>query len=80
MKQHSKGMPKPGTRVIIVQEPPDLFLGMEENDRDAIAHIIGKPVLLVDYDADGRAELEFKSRSKSIHFVYIDPIYIKAAR
>jgi len=66
--------------VVLAKEPPDLLLGMAEKDRNAISGILGKPVLLVDYDADGRAELEFTDHNKSIHFIYVDPIYIKPAK
>jgi hypothetical protein len=80
MKYSNKRLPKPGTRVIITTELPDRYLGLSESRQTAIAEILGKPVLLVDYDADGRAELEFRDRNKSIHFIYVDPIYIKAAK
>jgi hypothetical protein len=78
--KYTKLLPKPGTSVIITKEPPDLFLGMDVNVRDAVSAILGKPILLVDYDADGRAELTFKDRKKASHFVYVDPTYIKAAK
>jgi hypothetical protein len=78
--KYLKPQPKPGTRVLITHAPPDFLSGMAPNDRHAIAEILGKPVLLVDYDADGRAELSFSDRNKSLHFIYIDPIYIKTAK
>jgi hypothetical protein len=80
MKHLSRNHPKPGTRVVLAKEPPDLLYGLPVNERNAISEIIGKPVLLVDYDADGRAELEFTDRNKTLHFIYVDPIYIKAAK
>ncbi len=72
--------PKPGSRVVLIKEPPHLLQGLSAGEQKAILSIIGKPVLLVGYDADDRAELEFMDRNKGIHFVYVDPIYIKAAR
>jgi|WetSurMetagenome_2_1015567.scaffolds.fasta_scaffold255944_1 hypothetical protein len=80
MKSIMTKKPKPGTRVILVKVPPELLHGLSEEKQAAISAIIGKPVLLVDYDADDRAELEFMDRNKGIHFVYVDPMYIKAAR
>jgi hypothetical protein len=78
--KHSKNHPKPGDRVVLTKEPPDLLYGLSWNERHTISEIIGKPVLLVAYDADGRAELEFTDRNKKIHFIYVDPVYIKAAK
>jgi hypothetical protein len=72
--------PKPGTRVIINDLPPDLLFGMTEREQNAIAEILEKPVLLVGYDADCRAELSFRDRNKALHFIYLDPVYIKAAK
>ena len=80
MKYSNNPLPKPGSKVIVATEPPNLYLGLSAKNQTAIAEILGKPVLLVDYDADGRAELEFRDRNKSIHFIYVDPIYIKAVK
>lgn len=72
--------PKPGNRVVLVKEPPHLFHGLSAKEQEAILEIIGKPILLVGYDADDRAELQFVDQNKIIHFIYVDPIYIKIAR
>lgn len=80
MTKHSRNHPKPGARVVLAKAPPDLLSGLAGPEQDAIAEMLGKPVLLVDYDADGRAELEFRDRNKSMHFIYVDPIHIKAAK
>jgi hypothetical protein len=80
MKNIVMNKPKPGTRVILVKEPPEFLHGLSQEKRQAIAAIIGKPVLLVGYDADDRAELGFTDRNKCIHFIYVDSIYIKAAK
>jgi hypothetical protein len=80
MKQPEARKPKPGTRVVITNAPPDLLLGMTETEQSAIAEILEKPVLLVGYDADCRAELSFRDRNKSLHFIYLDPAYIKPAK
>ena len=39
--------------------PPGLLDGLPQEDQNAIVAIVGKPVLLVEYDEDGRAELHF---------------------
>lgn len=80
MRHPSQNRPKPGARVVIVKEPPDIMLGLPDHARIAISEILGKPILLTGYDADGRAELEFRDRNRSMHFIYVDPIYIKAAK
>ena len=80
MIQLKKSPPKPGTRVVLTQEPPHLLHGLPDQDQAAIREIIGKPVLLVAYDGDGRAELEFADRRNAVHFIYVDPVYIKPAR
>jgi hypothetical protein len=80
MKHFNILKPKPGSRVIITKVPPDLLLGMTEKEQNVISEILDKPVLLVDYDADCRAELSFRDRNKSLHFIYVDPIFIKAAK
>ena len=72
--------PKPGSRVVLTKEPPNLLQGLSSGAQRAISEIIGKPVLLVGYDGDDRAELEFTDRDKDIHFIYVDPVYIKPAK
>lgn len=39
--------------------PPKLLNGLPQKDQRAITAMVGKAVLLVGYDEDGRAELEF---------------------
>jgi hypothetical protein len=39
--------------------PPGLLDGLPAEDQNAIVAIVGKPVRLVGYDDDGRAELHF---------------------
>jgi hypothetical protein len=51
--------PGPGERVVLTSIPPGLLQGVPEEDQNAIVAIVGKPVLLVGYDKDGRAELHF---------------------
>jgi hypothetical protein len=70
--------PRPGDKVVLTEVPPGMLDGLPEEDRQAIAEIVGKPILLIDYD-DGRAELEFKDRNGEIHFVYVSPEFIREA-
>jgi hypothetical protein len=80
MRHLNNNHPKPGARVMIAKKPPDLLYGLSLNEQIAILEIIGKPVLLVAYDADGRAELEFIDKNRMLHFIYVDPVYIKAVK
>jgi hypothetical protein len=51
--------PQAGEPVIFVAVPPGLLDGLPGEDQRAIVAMVGKPVTLVGYDEDGRAELEF---------------------
>ena len=51
----------------------------EVSGQRVLSEILGKPVMLNEYDKDGRAELEFKDRDDVIHFIYVDPKFIEAA-
>ena len=51
--------PKPGETVVLKSLPPGFGRWLPEEDQRAIKAIVGKPVLLLEYDEDGRAELEF---------------------
>jgi hypothetical protein len=51
--------PSAGEMVVLTSIPPGLLDGLPEEDQRAIVAIVGKPVLLVEYDEDGRAELQF---------------------
>ena len=80
MRHSNTALPKAGARVVITEAPPDLLYGLSGYVQQAIAEIIGKPVRLVGYDADGRAELEFLDRDNYLHFIYVDPLYIRAIK
>ncbi|HUK31159.1 MAG TPA: hypothetical protein VLV89_08595 [Candidatus Acidoferrum sp.] len=69
----------PGDYVVLFKIPPGLLQGLPKEDKKAISKIVGKPVLLVKYDGDGRAELKFTCDEGVIHFVYVAPQFIKAA-
>jgi hypothetical protein len=51
--------PHVGEQVTFLALPPGLLDGLPEEDQRAITAMVGKPVMLVGYDEDGRAELRF---------------------
>jgi hypothetical protein len=71
--------PLPGDTVVLGELPQGLLDGLSEEDQQAISEIVGKPIRLIDYDNDGRAELEFTDRSGAIHFIYVSEQAIRTA-
>jgi hypothetical protein len=71
-------LPRPGQDVILTRLPPGLVTGLPRRDQNAIRAIVGKPVTLAEYDADGRAELEFVDKAGHIHFIYVAPSFVRA--
>jgi hypothetical protein len=71
---------KPGLSVVLMTMPPALLRGLPRADKKAISEIVRKPIRLVKYDSDGRAELQFTDSFGVIHFVYVNPKFIKAAK
>ena len=59
MRASEREKPHVGQQVIFLALPPGLLEGLPEEDQRAIAAMVGKPVTLVAYDDDGRAELHF---------------------
>ncbi len=76
----SQNKPKPGDTVLLTEVPPGLLDGLPTKDQQSIVEVVGKPVRLNGYDAEGRAELEFTDRDGEIHFVYVRPNMITAAQ
>ena len=76
----SQNRPKPGDTVLLTEVPPGLLDNLPMEDQQAISEVVGKPVRLNEYDAEGRAELEFTDRNGGIHFVYVSPNVITAAK
>jgi hypothetical protein len=71
---------KPGGSVVLTELPPGLLDGLPAEDQRAISDAVGKPVQLVEYDDDGRAELEFTDAHGVIHFIYVNPNFIEPAK
>ena len=69
--------PRPGDTVILRRLPRGLLNGLSREDQVAINDIVGKPVLLVKYDEDGRAELEFTDAKGTLHSIYVDATAIR---
>ena len=71
---------KPGAGAVLTKIPPGLLDGLPNEDQKAISEIVGKTILLVGYDADGRPELEFKDSEGIIHFINVAPHFIRPAK
>ena len=56
----SRMKPNPGDMVVLTAIPQGFWDDLPEEDQQAIREIVGKPVLLNEYDDAGRAELEFR--------------------
>jgi hypothetical protein len=70
----------PRQRVKLTEIPPGLLDDLPLADQRAISAIVGRPILLTAYDADGRAELKFVDENDIIHFIYVEPRFISRLR
>jgi hypothetical protein len=50
--------PKLGDTVVLMGVPPSLNDDLPADDQQAIGEVIGKPIVLKEYDAAGRAGIE----------------------
>ena len=72
--------PNPGDTVVLMAVPPGMLDDLPSEDQQAIKEIVGKPILLTQFDEDGRAELEFRDANGNFHTLYVSPEFIiKAA-
>ena len=69
--------PKPGDKVVLKALPPGFIDDLPGDEQRAISARIGRPIMLMGYDRDGRAELEFLAQDDSIHTVYVDLKFIR---
>jgi hypothetical protein len=74
------GKPKPGDQVVLIALPPGFLDDLPPEDQRAIGQVVGKEVLLSEYDEYGRAELEFTEENGTIHYIYVSPEFIKGAQ
>lgn len=69
----SKGRkPTRTEKVILTGLPPRFLDDLPVEDQEAIRAVIGKALVLNEYDKDGRAELEFRDKRGVIHFIYVE--------
>jgi hypothetical protein len=68
-----------GASVILLAVPEGLVDDLPLEDQRAIRAVVGRPVVLVEYDECGRAELEFADESGNIHFIWVAPAFIRRA-
>jgi len=75
----SRMKPKPGELVVLIEVPRGMLDDLPPEDQEVITDVVGKPILLNEYDDAGRAELEFKDRDGQIHFIFVAPEFIRPA-
>jgi hypothetical protein len=68
---------KPGDKVVRKALPPGFVDDRPEEEQRAILARIGRPIMLMGYDRDGRAELEFMAGDDSIHTLYVDLKFVR---
>ena len=78
MTDRQQNRPRPGDTVTLTEMPPGLLDDLPMEDRLAISEVVGKPVVLNEYDEDGRAELQFTDNQGVTHFIYVHPNFIRA--
>jgi len=71
--------PKPGELVVLIEVPKGLLDDLPLEDQQAINEVVGTPILLKEYDELGRAELEFRERDGTLHYIYVDPKFVRVA-
>ena len=79
MTNGSDKKPKPGDLAVLIRIPPGLTNDLPAEDQKAISEIVGKPILLREYDEIGRAELEFSDSDGTVHSIYVAPEFIREA-
>jgi hypothetical protein len=80
MESSRKKRIKEGCSVALMAIPPGLLRGLPKEDKKAISEIVRKPIRLVKYEEDGRAELQFTDSVGVIHFIYVSPKFIRAVK
>jgi hypothetical protein len=63
--------PNPGETVVLTEIPSGFLDDLPTEDQQAVKEVLGKPILLKEYDDNGRAELEFTDASGVVHFIYV---------
>jgi len=65
--------PKPGELVVLVELPRGFLDDLPLEDQQAINEVVGKPILLKEYDDLGRAELAFREPDGTLHYILRRP-------
>jgi hypothetical protein len=68
-----------GDTVILVALPSGFIDDLPIEDQTALSEAIGAQIVFNEYDDIGRAELQFISRDGVLHFIWVEPKFIKAA-
>jgi hypothetical protein len=69
--------PKPADLAVLIRIPPGMLNDLPDEDHKAISEIVGKPILLREYDEVGRAVLEFSESNGTFHSIYAAPEFIR---
>lgn len=69
--------PKLGDKVVLKALPAGFIDDLPEDEQRAISARVGRPIMLMGYDRDGKAELEFMAQDDSIHTLYVDLKFIR---
>jgi hypothetical protein len=75
----SSKKPKAEDMVVLSEAPAGLLGGLPDEDQQAILELLGKPILLVAYDDDGQAELDFTDSQDVIHTIFVKPDFMLQA-
>lgn len=78
MKKKRK-KPSPGEMVVLTELPSRFLDDLPKEDQVAISGVVGRAIMLKGYDQDGRAELKFVEKNGTIHYVYVNPAFLKSA-
>ena len=68
---------RPGDVVLLTALPVGFIDDLPEEEQRAISARIGRPILLLKYEQDGRAALEFMDKDDGIHTLYVAPKFIR---
>jgi hypothetical protein len=69
---------KRGDTVILLALPPGFMDDMDIEDRQALSEAIGSQVVFNEYGDIERVELQFTSQDGVLHFIWVEPRFIKA--
>jgi len=79
MRSHGKKVLK-NKSVVLKGLPPGFIDDLPLEDQQAISSVVGKSVVLLGYDEDGRAELEFTAKDGVIHCIWVQPKFVAAVK